>query len=92
MEPADYGLAPKTAVEGTRFLIPSLGPNSGGRILSFANADDLAKARDYYVEAGKASAMLFSWVFVKDNIVVQINGTLPEEQAKKYEAALDGMK
>jgi hypothetical protein len=36
--------------------------------------------------------MLFSWVFVKDNIVVQINGDLPEEQAKKYEAALNGLK
>ena len=76
----------------TRFLVPSLGEDKGGRILVFANADDLASARDYYVKLGESSAILFSWVFVKDNIVVQINGTLPEEQAKKYETALNGLK
>jgi len=92
MEKADYGMAPMTAVEGTRFLVPSLGPDNGGRILRFENEADLVRMRDYYVKAGEASAMLFSWVFVKDNIVVQINGDLPEEQAKKYEAALNGLK
>ena len=41
---------------------------------------------------GKSSALFFSWVFVKDRIVVQINGDLPEDAARKYEAALNGMK
>jgi hypothetical protein len=44
------------------------------------------------VKLGKENAAFFSWVFVKDNILVQINGNLPEEQAKKYEAALNALK
>lgn len=87
----DYGLAPMVATEGTRFLIPSLGPDSGGRIFSFASQDDLARTQDYYVEMGKSSAIFFSWTFAKDNILVQINGDLPEETAKKYEAVLAAM-
>ena len=33
----DYGPAPMTAVEGTRFLIPSLCADCGGRIFSFSS-------------------------------------------------------
>jgi len=87
----DYGPAPMTAVEGTRFLIPSLCEGCGGRVFSFASQKDLEAMEHYYVELGRATAWLFSWVFVKDNIVVQINGTLPEEQARQYEAALNAM-
>jgi hypothetical protein len=29
-----------------------------------------------------------SWVFVKGSVVVQINGLLPDETARKYEAAI----
>jgi len=84
----DYGMAPMTAVEGIRFLIPSLCPDCGGRVLSFASPEDLEMTKAYYVELGRASAIFFSWVFVKDNILVQINGDLPEERAKQYEVAL----
>lgn len=87
----DYGLAPMTAVEGMRFLIPSLCPDCGGRVLSFASSEDLEVTKAYYAELGRASAIFFSWVFVKDNILVQINGDLPEEKAKQYEAVLDAM-
>jgi len=87
----DYGLAPMTAVEGTRFLIPSLCPDCGGRALSFASPQNLEVTKVYYVELGQASAMFFSWVFVKDNILVQINGDLPEEKAKQYEVALNAI-
>lgn len=87
----DYGMAPMTAVEGTRFLIPSLCSDCGGRVFSFASPEDLEMMKAYYVELGRVSAIFFSWVFVKDNILVQINGDLPEEKAKQYEAALDAM-
>lgn len=87
----DYGMAPMTAVEGTRFLIPSLGQDSGGRILSFAAQQDLDLMRQYYVELGRSSALFFSWVFVSDNVLVQINGDLPEDKAMQYEAALIAM-
>jgi hypothetical protein len=91
MGPQDYGAAPMTAVEGTRFLIPSLGEDKGGRVLSFSSSADIEPVRAYYTELGKASALFFSWVFVNDNILVQINGNLPEEQARQYEAALGAL-
>lgn len=87
----DYGLAPYIATEGTHFLIPSLCEDCGGRIFSFEDQDDLATMREYYVSLGESSAMFFSWTFTRDNILVQINGDLPEEQAKQYEAALQAM-
>ncbi|MBN1889646.1 MAG: hypothetical protein JW850_16740 [Thermoflexales bacterium] len=88
----DYGMAPMTAKEGTHFLIPSLCADCGARVFSFATKEDLEKMQQYYVELGKGSAAFFSWVFVKDNILVQINGDLPEDTAKKYEAALSQLK
>ena len=88
----DYGLAPMVAVEGTRFLIPSLCATCGGRVMSFSTPGHLEAAKTYYDELGKNNALFFSWVFVKDNILVQINGDLPEEQARLYEAALEELK
>ena len=88
----DYGLAPLVAIEGTRFIIPSLCQDCGGRVMSFASQEDLDRTESYYVEMGKQSAMFFSWTFVKDNILIQINGDLPEETAKLYETALNKMK
>lgn len=84
----DYGAAPMRAIEGTRFIVPSICPDCGGRIMSFSNQEDLDLTKAYYEELGKNSAILFSWVFVKDNILVQINGNLSEEKAKQYELAL----
>lgn len=88
----DYGLAPMSAKEGLRFYIPSLGEGNGGRIMSFDNSADLEKTKAYYVNLAKESAMLFSWTFTKENILVQVNGDLKEDVAKKYETALNGMK
>lgn len=88
----DYGLAPYVAVEGTRFLIPSLCEDCGGRAMSFSSKEDLDLVKTYYVKLGESSAIFFSWVFEKDNILLQINGDLPEEQAMKYQEALENMK
>ncbi len=87
----DYGFAPMMAIEGTRFFIPSLCVDCGGRILSFDNKIGMDKTEEYYVSLGQSSAMFFSWVFIKDNILVQINGTLPEAKARLYESALINM-
>ena len=87
----DYGLGPMVAVEGTRFLIPTLCADCGGRILNFSNQDELDLSKQYYVEMGKSSAIFFSWIFVKDNILVQINGDLSEEIARRYESVLNNL-
>ena len=88
--PEDYGTTPMIDIEATRFDIPSLGEDGGGvRIYSFTSEDDLEKMIKYYADA---SAENFSWVYVKDNILVQIDGRLAEEKAKQYEAAMGNVK
>jgi hypothetical protein len=93
MEPDDYGLAPLVAAEGVRFLIPSLGEDSGGRVFTFANADDLHKLRKYYDDLGRDSAAFFSWTFANEAKLapVQINGDLPKAKAETYRAAIEGL-
>lgn len=87
MGPEDYGLGPYVC-EGTRFLIPSLGENNGGRIFICESQEELKSLEEYYKKLGKTSAMFFSWTFHKDNILVQLNGSLNEDIAKKYKDAI----
>lgn len=87
----DYGLAPM-AYEGTRFLIPSVCGECGGRIMSYDSPAKLEAGRQYYNELKNASAAFFSWVYVKGNILVQINGELPHDQAQRYSDVLDALK
>lgn len=91
MDRTDYGMAPYSRdVTATRFLIPSLGADSGGRLFIGPDAD-LTRLATYYTEMGKASAALYSHVFRHGNALVQINGDLKDDQAAKYEAALKGL-
>lgn len=91
MEPKDYGLAPYNAVEGWRFLIPSLCYDCGGRVYTFDSPGKLAEMKRYYDSLGESSAAFFSWTFARDNILIQINGDLPEAQALLYQQALESM-
>lgn len=87
MTKKEYQLAPMVC-DGTRFLIPSLGPDNGGRIFICPNQEDLNLLVDYYNELPRLSAAFFSWVFPKGLVLVQINGDLPEATAHQYEAAI----
>lgn len=91
MTKKDYGVAPYVGDEAVHFLVPSVCPDCGGRIFSIANKDDQAALADYYNKLAKISASFFSWVFQKDNILVQINGDLPDAKAKAYQAALNNL-
>lgn len=88
MGPGDYKLAPYVA-KGVHFLIPSMCADCGGRAF-VGTKEEIASLQHYYESLGKASAVLFSWVFVTPDgkAMVQINGELPEDQARKYEEAL----
>lgn len=86
----DYGSAPFVG-EGTRFFIPSLGEGSGGRVIAVDSLVNREALRTYYESLGQQSALFFSWVFVRDNIVVQINGDLSEDDARQYEAVLNSL-
>lgn len=91
MTAEDYGLAPYVG-QGVRFIIPSLCDDCGGRVFvgTKAEIDQLAA---FYEEVGKASALLFSWTFrTQDGRgLVQINGDLPEADALRYKAAMEGI-
>ena len=91
MAAADYGMAPYVA-KGVRFVIPSLCEDCGGRVFvgTKAEIDQLAA---FYEEAGRASALLFSWTFrTQDGRgLVQINGDLPEADALRYKTAMEGI-
>jgi len=91
MAAADYGVAPYVG-QGVRFIIPSLCEDCGGRAFvgTRAEIDQLAA---FYEEAGKASALLFSWTFrTQDGRgLVQINGDLPEAEALRYKAVMEGI-
>ncbi|KIL46198.1 hypothetical protein [Jeotgalibacillus campisalis] len=86
----DFGMGPMKSEEAKRFLIPSLGADAGGRIFSYENQEDLEEMKDYYETLGEESAMLFSWTAANENILIQINGELPEETFTYYEKVLAG--
>ena len=88
----DYGLAPMNALEGYRFIIPSLCADCGGRLYIFDDPQKLCQMKEYYDGLAEVSAMFFSWVFVQDNVLIQISGDLPEAQALQYQQALVNMK
>ncbi len=87
----DYGMAPMKAVEAKRFLIPSLGEDSGGRIFSFDNEEDLEQTKAYYDDLGKETAMLFSHTASNKNILIQINGDLEDKKFDKYKKVLNSL-
>ena len=60
--------------------------------MSFSTQEDLEAVQNFYNELSRSSALFFSWVFVRDNILVQINGDLPEASARQYETVLNEMR
>jgi hypothetical protein len=89
MDAKAYGLTPFLCQDGARrFLIPSLGPDSGGRLFVCANAGDATKLKTYYDKLGEGSAIFHSWTYQKGGVLVQINGGLDQAQAEKYGAVI----
>jgi hypothetical protein len=87
MTTEEYGEAPRVC-NGTRFLIPSLGPDNGGRVFICDKQDEQNQIVSYYEGLNRTSSLYFSWVFIKGNIVVQINGDLDGNTAEKYDQAI----
>lgn len=89
MSKDDYGMAPMNASGAVHFGIPSLCPDCGGRLYTFDDPEKLQIMKAYYDTLSESSAMFFSWTFAKDNVLIQVNGDLPEDKARQYEAALN---
>jgi hypothetical protein len=83
------GLVPQTYTEATRFEIPSLGPDEGGRVFVFESREDLAIVREYYTGLGEASPLFYSHVYEDGRVLVQISGELPKMEADRYGEVLE---
>lgn len=83
MSPRNYGMAPYVC-DGYRFYIPSLGNNAGGRLFVCNNKKDQQLLANFYRDLGRKSAALFSWVFEKGNVILQMNGEMDEPMAMEY--------
>ena len=76
----DLRFVPKTYEEQVRFSIPSAG-EPAGRVFTFESREDLEQVREHYEGFGDLFA---SYVYVEGNVLVQIPGSVPEEQAERY--------
>ena len=68
-----------------------MGKESGGRVFTFENRDDLGIMRDYYENIQKMPLLdpdLSSHLYQDGNVLLQINGELPKEDADRYAAVL----
>ncbi len=81
----DYTTLPAKAKEAIRFTIPS--EHAEGCILSFERRDNMNKIADHYRTLNKKDN-LYSWTFIKDNVLVVLKGEIPEAKARLYEDAL----
>lgn len=85
----EYGAIPALATEGIRFYTPSLCDDCGGLVLSFDNPNNLETTKTYFIETNQLATPV--WVFVKDNILLQLSGQIPEAQALEYGTILVGL-
>jgi hypothetical protein len=90
MTKEDYAAVPMVAADALRFFLPILGSTKGGRVYAFATSAQLEQVRKYYLNA--KGAALPPWIFVKDNILLQINGELDSDQAVRYLFAVNLLK
>jgi hypothetical protein len=86
-------IVPKTYEEGTRFEIPSMGTNEGGRVFVFESREDLEVMREYYravEEMPMFGPALHSHLYEDGLVLLQINGELPKTEADRYGEVMEG--
>lgn len=76
-------------VETKPFQIPNQGADASGMVLCFKNSRDLRRMQDYYTALGNALTQYRSWIFVRDNVLLQINRSVPEAVAARYAEELN---
>ncbi|MCY9512319.1 stress protein [Paenibacillus larvae] len=85
----EYNAASRTAKEGVRILIPSLGEDAGGRVFTFDSKKDLEKLKSYYDKLGKEAGFLYSHTYAKGDFLLQMNGKMKKDQFKKYQEVME---
>jgi hypothetical protein len=81
-----YGRSYAGSKEAIHFLLPSLCADCGGRIFVFDSKRAMNKTEKQY-----SNLTPMTWLFIRDNVIVQINGDYPEEKARKYEEVLNNL-
>jgi hypothetical protein len=77
-------------VDGTRFEIPSLGRDAGGRVFVCGSRDELEMMRDYYLDIEASfGPSSHSHLYDEGLVLLQINGQLPKAQADRYRSVLE---
>ena len=76
---------PRTYEEATRFLVPSLGADAGGRVFVFGSEEDLRAVRGFYEDLASSER---PYVYDEGLVLVQISNQLPEGEAERYGTAL----
>jgi hypothetical protein len=92
MEPKEFGIAPVVTEDAYIFGIPQVCSDCNGRIFSVPNDSDRVKLVKTYVDLGKNSSFMFSWVFEYKNLVLQLNGDMKRAEANKYKTVLQTLK
>jgi hypothetical protein len=85
---------PNTFEEATRFEIPSLGRDAGGRVFVFENRENLKVVHDYYKELEDMPIFgpaLHSHLYEDGLVLLQINGELPKQKADQYGEVLENV-
>ncbi len=72
---------PRTYEEATRFLVPSLGADAGGRVFVFRSEEDLRAVRDFYEDLAPSER---PHVYDEGLVLVQISNQLPQGEAEGY--------
>lgn len=60
-----------------------------GTVFCFKNERDLERIKAYFQALNQSLPQFRSWLYVKDNILLQINHEVSESKASTYAAALD---
>ncbi len=73
------------------FGLASLGSDAEVVIHTFNLKNDLKDVQKYFLERNERGEF-YTWSFVKDNVLLVLTGTIPEDVARQYENALYSLK
>ena len=77
-------------VDAKRFRV-SEKANEMGMVLRFENIRDLKRMQQYFLGLNDSLPQFRSRLYVRDNILLQMNYEVPESTALEYAAVLDGL-
>jgi len=91
LEERDHDALINTVEEAVGFYLSSFGKDAGVFIHIFRSREDPRKVQKHFLDLNEKGD-LYTWSFVKDNIVLVLTGTIPEDIARRYERILYSLK